>query len=99
MDDEMEIRFDSGRDRLVFGCGHAAFVRILDLVREHVGSSKFPEFPADAIFEIRILDSSRNAPDSWLRDRIGLIGCSLAAFALFMVFAAGLIQIISWARA
>lgn len=81
--DDAEIRyeFDAGGRCLVIGCQGRDFERIRDAILAAVPSAA--EISSrGGLRHILIHDTTEEAPPSFLRDRIALLGCALVGFVL-----------------
>src|SRR5690606_27587120 len=72
------------------------FARLRDLVIAEAGVADAFDDPVDRVNTLLLTNETPAPADSWLRDRVALLGCALVALMLLFVFAMGLVMIGGW---
>lgn len=81
-DPEIRYEFDPGGGTLEIACQGEHFQRIRDAILAALPSTNDQIPLLDGIRHILIRDTTEDAPPSFLRDRLVLLGCAFVGFVL-----------------
>jgi len=93
-DTGIEVHFDEKHGVLSLSAGGESFSRLRNLVAAEAGWPK----AVDCIRLISIEDALRRKKTNWVRDRVGLIGCSIVGSLLGFALIVGVRTIVNWMR-
>jgi hypothetical protein len=93
--DDIDVHWYRERGHVSLTCGSEAFARIVQRITDEVA------LPDEiSIAHIQSIEASNatwdGATQKGWRDRAALLDCALVAFLLFSIFAAGIVQIVTW---
>jgi hypothetical protein len=94
--DDIEAHFDQKSGSLVLSCGTEAFTRLAAVVIAEVGGNEVVFNSPESLRWIEISTKPCPRRQSYLRDRLALLGCGLVVLVVFFVLAVGVMTIFRW---
>ena len=96
MADGIEVHYNPDYGQLFLKCESDAFARLSDLLIAESGAAD--EVVNGQLASVQLIDHSAvsQATPTWIRDRLALLGCSLAGLVIMFPFVIGVMTIIGW---